>query len=286
MAWKLLLPWLRSLADADYEVHIACSRSEYFEQLAAAGYFMHEIPFRRRLNPLVHIVPLVMLYRLIRRERFTLVILHSPVAAAVGRVAAWVARIPIIIYVVHGFYFHDDMAKRKRKFYVMVEWLLGRITSSFMFVSDEDRQTALRERIARDPARATTIYNGVDLGAYPVKGPGSQAAKVLSTLGIPESAVVVGIVGRLVKEKGYLEFAQMAEFVSAGRRDVYFLVVGGVLASDRDGVDEEFHQRIEAAGLLGRFRFTGFTDEVADYLKAMDIFVLPSYREGFPRSVL
>jgi lipopolysaccharide/colanic/teichoic acid biosynthesis glycosyltransferase/glycosyltransferase involved in cell wall biosynthesis len=282
----LLRPWILAQREAGYEVHIACARTNWFELLAADGFCLHEIPFRRRLNPFVNIIPLMMLYRLIRSERFALVNLHTPVAAAVGRVASWLARVPAIIYVIHGFYFHDDMAKWKRQFYVVLERLFGRITGAFMFVSDEDRRTALRERIARDSARATTIYNGVDLGEYPVKGPGSRTAKVLSNLGIPESAVVVGIVSRVVKEKGYLEFAQMAELVSVERRDVYFLVVGGVLASDRDGVDEEFHQRIEAAGLLGRFRFTGFTDEVADYLQAMDIFVLPSYREGFPRSVL
>jgi lipopolysaccharide/colanic/teichoic acid biosynthesis glycosyltransferase len=89
-----------------------------------------------------------------------------------------------------------------------------------------------------------------------------------------------------VREKGYIEFAEMARLVSAGRSDVYFLVVGDALPSDRDGIVAELRSCVEAAGLQDRFRFAGFTDRVADYLQAMDIFVLPSYREGFPRSVL
>jgi lipopolysaccharide/colanic/teichoic acid biosynthesis glycosyltransferase len=287
MAWNLLRPWLGALVDAGYEVHIACSRTEWFEQLAACGYRMHEVRLRRRLNPLVHIAPMWALYRLMRRERFTSVNLHSPVAAAVGRVAAWLARVPLAIYVVHGFYFHDDMPSWNRRCFVALEWLLGRITDRFMFVSDEDRRTALREGIARDAARAVTIYNGVDLEAYPANcSTPQEASEMRRGLGIPASATVVGVVGRVVREKGYLEFAEMARQVATGRSDVYFLVVGGALPSDRDGIAEEFRRRIEAAGLQERFRFTGFTDRVADYLRVMDIFTLPSYREGFPRSVL
>ena len=61
MAWKVLLPWLRGLLEAGFQVHIACARSNWFEQLAAYGFHMHEIPFRRKLSPLVHVAPLWML---------------------------------------------------------------------------------------------------------------------------------------------------------------------------------------------------------------------------------
>ena len=287
MAWKFLRPWFRALVDAGYEVHIACSKTQWFEQLAADGFQMHQVPLRRRLNPLVHVAPLWALYRLIRRERFAVVNTHSPVAAAVGRLAAWLARTPVIIYVVHGFYFHDDMPRRKRRCFVALEWLLGRITKAFMFVSDEDRHTALREGIATDAANATTIYNGVDLDSYPPKGFSSPGTRELRrALDIPLAAPVVGIVGRVVREKGYIEFAEMAKLVSTCRSDVYFLVVGDALPSDRDGILTEFRRRVATAGLDDRFRFAGFTDRVAEHLQVMDVFVLPSYREGFPRSVL
>jgi glycosyltransferase involved in cell wall biosynthesis len=132
-----------------------------------------------------------------------------------------------------------------------------------------------------------TIYNGVDLEAYSPKDSASPISLDLRTkLNIPLGAPVIGIVGRVVREKGYMEFAEMAKLVSASRSNVYFLVVGDALASDRDGIAAKLRSRVDAAGLHDRFRFTGFTDHVADYLQVMDIFVLPSYREGFPRSVL
>ena len=289
MAWKLLLPWFLGLLDAGFEVHIACAGSDWFENLAAYGFHMHDVPLRRRINPLVHIVPLWLLYRLMRRERFVLVNAHSPIAAAVGRLAGWLARVPLIIYTVHGFYFHDNMPRWKRRAFIALEWLLGRITDRFMFVSDEDRQTALREGIAANAAASATIYNGVDLEAYLPKSSGGaalDAARLRSQLRLPEGAPIVGIVGRVVKEKGYLEFAKMAKLVAASHNDVHFLVVGDALPSDRDGIVRELRKRVKAADLEERFRFTGFTDHVSDYLQLMNIFVLPSYREGFPRSVL
>jgi lipopolysaccharide/colanic/teichoic acid biosynthesis glycosyltransferase len=145
----------------------------------------------------------------------------------------------------------------------------------------------LREGIARDVATTTTIFNGVDLEAYaPSSAAPGIAERVRGELSIPTGAPVVGIVGRVVREKGYFEFAEMAGLVSRERGDVYFLVVGDALPSDRDGIASALRNRVNATGLGDRFRFTGFTDQVADYLQAMDIFVLPSYREGFPRSVL
>jgi len=289
MAWKLLLPWFLGLLDAGYEVHIACARSTWFEQLAAYGFHMHNVPLRRRMNPLVHILPLWVLYRLMRQKRFHLVNAHSPIAGAVGRLAAKLARIPLIVYTVHGFYFHDNMVWWKRRGFIVMEWLLGKMTDRFMFVSGEDRQTALREGIAKDAANALTIYNGVDLIAYPPRHsalPRAGAAEMRTRLNIPQDAPVVGIVGRIVKEKGYREFAEMAKVIFAQRSHVYFVVVGDALPSDRDGVVAELRKFVEAAGMGDRFRFTGFTDGVADYLQLMDIFTLPSYREGFPRSVL
>jgi len=287
MAWHLLRPWLRALREAGYEVHVACARTNWFERLAVDGFRMHDVPLRRRMNPLVHIQPLWALYRLVRRERFIAVNTHSPVGAAVGRLAAWLAQAPAIIYTVHGFYFHDDMPRWKRRGFVAIEWLLGRMTSAFMFVSGEDRQSALQLGIAAHAARSTTIYNGVDLNAYaPRSSFPRNTAELRSRLGISPGSQVVGIVGRVVREKGYMEFAEMAQSVSAVCRGVYFIVVGDALPSDRDGIAGEFKRRIEAAGLQERFRFTGFTETVADYLRVMDIFVLPSYREGLPRSVL
>ena len=92
MCWVLLKPWLRALMAADHEVHIACSRGHDFPALAGFGFRMHDVRIRRTFNPLRHIGPLCKIFRLIRQNRYDIVNTHSPVAAAIGRVAAWAAR--------------------------------------------------------------------------------------------------------------------------------------------------------------------------------------------------
>jgi glycosyltransferase involved in cell wall biosynthesis len=145
-----------------------------------------------------------------------------------------------------------------------------------MFVSDEDRRTALRLGIVTDARRATTIYNGVDLNRFRPH-PETRAAG---------RRMVAGIVARIVREKGYVEFLEMAFALLRANQPVNFLIVGDSLETDRDRFGSELRARIRASEFAGRFMVTGFTADVEKYLQTMDIFVLPSYREGFPRSVL
>jgi glycosyltransferase involved in cell wall biosynthesis len=287
MAWRLLRPWLWGLRSAGYDVHIACSRGEYFERLAADGFEMHEVALRRTFNATAHMRPLFQLWRLMRKGRFEAVNAHSPVAAAVGRLAAWLAGAKPCVYTVHGFYFHEGTPGVERWLMVAIEWLLGRITDQFMFVSEEDRQTALRTGIARREEDTTALLNGVELGAFrPVSAGDGEAARLRRDLGLPPGTPVVGIVGRIVREKGYREFLEAATNLTASGIDARFLVLGDSLPSDRDQFGVKFRRQVREAGLGDRFVFTGLTDRVPEYLRVMDIFVLPSYREGMPRSVL
>jgi glycosyltransferase involved in cell wall biosynthesis len=287
MAWGLLRPWLWALQRAGYDVHIACSRGQYFERLAAEGFEMHEVALRRTFNATAHVRPLFQIWRLLRKGRFDVVNAHSPVAAAVGRLAAWLAGVRPRVYTVHGFYFHEGMPGVQRWLLVAIEWLLGRITDRFMFVSEEDRQTALRVGIARREEDTTALLNGVDLGTFrPARVNNAEAAELRRHLGLPPGTPVVGIVGRIVREKGYREFLQAARSLAASGVNARFLVLGDSLPSDRDQFGAKFRRQVREAGLEDRFVFTGLTGRVPEYLRAMDIFVLPSYREGMPRSVL
>lgn len=285
MAWNLLRPWLDGLREAGFEVHIACSRGKYFDRLSGAGYIMHPVRLRRSFNVFAQIIPLIQLTGIIRAGRFTIVNTHSPVAAAVGRLAATLASVDHIVYTVHGFYFHDRMNPFLRNQLIALEWLFGRWTDAFMFVSDEDKRTAESLGISGSNALTMTIYNGVDPAIYRPPSPEDGLDQLLALHGISRRPVV-GIVGRIVKEKGHREFLEMARALTARGFDATYLVVGDSLPSDRDQFGPEFRRLVAEANLSDRFVFTGMTDKVPQYLRLMDIFVLPSYREGFPRSIL
>jgi glycosyltransferase involved in cell wall biosynthesis len=286
MAWAILRQWLTGLLEIGYEVHIACAPGEYSSRLADMGFYMHPIAMQRTFRPWAYIRPLFQLWNLIRRGGFVAVNTHSAVGGAVGRVAAWLAGCKTVVYTVHGFYFHDNMPIVPRSLMIAMEWLLGRNTQGFMFVSAEDSRTAIRIGIVPKSARYMTIFNGVDLNVFTPSSARPEAALSFKReLGIDVDTPVVGIVGRIVREKGYREFLEMACYVSKKRKTA-FLVVGDTLPSDRDPFGPVFREDVAKAGLASSFFFTGLTDRVPDYLGIMDIFVLPSYREGFPRSII
>jgi glycosyltransferase involved in cell wall biosynthesis len=286
MVWVLLRPWLTGLQEAGYEVHIACSPGQHFERLEALGFEMHAVSMRRTFRPWAHVRPFFELVKVIHRGGFSIVNTHSAVASAIGRFAAWVGGCNVLVYTVHGFYFHDKMGTVRRSLFVSAEWLLGKITKFFMFVSDEDHQTAIRMGIASARSKSITIFNGVDIGTFcPREMQPVNTRRLKIELRIPEAVPVVGIVARIVREKGYREFLEMAGYLLQ-KREVIFLVVGDTLPSDRCQFGAAFKEEVAEAGLMSQFRFTGQTDRVADYLRIMDIFTLPSYREGFPCSIL
>ena len=285
MADLIVKPWLASLRASGYEVHVACAPGPRMAYLRRDGFETHVLDIQRRFNPLVNFKAIMQAWKLIRKYDFEIVNTHSPVAAVVGRIAATLAGVPQIIYTVHGFYFHENMPWRMRAPIIAAEWILGRATKHFMFVSEEDRQTALLTGIARETSCTTTIYNAVNSRLF--TPPSSfERESSRSSFGFEPEQTVIGIVGRIVKEKGYREFAAMARSLLRVNSNVRFMVVGDSLSSDRDRFGAEFREKIDSEGMSNRFTFAGFTNDVPRYLRALDIFVLPSYREGFPRSVL
>jgi glycosyltransferase involved in cell wall biosynthesis len=155
-----------------------------------------------------------------------------------------------------------------------------------MTVSKEDEQSALKLGIAR-PGTVETIYNGVDVERFsPDRFTAAQRNELRQSLGIPADAYVIGIVGRLVREKGFFELFEAAKQIISAHPNVHVLVVGDVLPSDYDGSKHEVHARLRELGIADHVKFAGMVDDTAPYLHAMDAFTLPSYREGMPVSLL
>jgi glycosyltransferase involved in cell wall biosynthesis len=208
---------------------------------------------------------------------------HTPVAALIGRVAARIAGIPLVVYTAHGFYFHDQMPRWKRSLFIALERFGGMFTDLLFSQSAEDAAEAVKEGIApRD--RVLAIGNGVDVSRF---DPASvrAASATRDELGIPADAFVVGLIGRQVREKGIAEFLTAASSLSQRFPQLYFLIVGERLTSDHaGGVEEEF---VRARTVLGeRLVAPGLRSDIPQMLSAMDLFCLPSWREGMPRTII
>jgi glycosyltransferase involved in cell wall biosynthesis len=285
----LLLPLIDCLIKEDYEVHIACSPGQHLRELEDRGCSVHSIPIARRISPFSNLTSLWRLFRLIRRERFDIVHVHTPVAAVLGRVAAKLARVPVIIHTAHGFYFHELMAPWKRRLIIWVEKLLGRCCTDMLFtVSCEDKDTAVKEKIV-DQERVICINSiGVDIQRFTPSNVVIEKTRLLRReLGLQDDDKVIGFIGRLVREKGVEELFEAMGQVIREIPEAKLLVVGDTLASDRDRrTTERLQELIKRNNLEDVIKFTGFREDIPELLTIMDLFVLPSHREGMPRSIL
>jgi glycosyltransferase involved in cell wall biosynthesis len=220
-----------------------------------------------------------------RRGSFDIVHVHTPVASLVGRLAAHLARVPLVVYTAHGFYFHEHMPAGRKAMHIALERRFGRYTDFLFTQSAEDAATAIREHIM-PPSRVLAIGNGVPLDAFEGVSP-EAIAQCRKHLSLDATAVVVGIVGRLVEEKGYGEFFAAASLLARENQGVYFLVVGDVVKGDRTPFKDRITERLRGDAVLRqRVRFIQHTDDIPTIMRVIDIFVLPSHREGMPRSII
>jgi glycosyltransferase involved in cell wall biosynthesis len=277
----LLLNQLTTLQDAGYTV-VGVSAPGPDASLVEASGIRHEpVPMTRRVTPLADGLSLFRLYRLMRRRRFTLVHAHTPKPGLLAQVAARLAGVPVVVNTIHGFYFHDRMPGGRRRFWVAIERIAARCSDLILSQNEEDVETAVREGIA--PRHLLRVLgNGIDLARFDPARVGTDARRrTRLSLGLPADAPLVGFVGRLVAEKGVPELLEAAVLVRERFPEARFLFVGSLDAEKADGVTPDV---AHARGLGAACVFTGVRQDMPELYTAMDVFVLPSHREGFPRA--
>lgn len=276
----LLLDQLRSFREAGFDVIGISAPGPWVADLERDGLRHLAVPaLQRRWAPLADLPAFVHLVAVLRRHRPDIVHTHTPKARILGRVAARLAGVPIVVNTFHGMYGMEGPSIRRR-FYLWLE-RAGAVWSDFEFSqSREDLETLHRARIAT-PARSAYLGNGVNLQLF---DPGRVDARaVREQLGIGQDQVVVGTVGRLVWEKGYREYFAMAEALTRVDPRIVVLAVGPHEPRKPDAIHTGVVEDLSRRGIV---RFLGMRTDMPELYAIMDVFVLPSYREGFPRSAV
>lgn len=229
----------------------------------------------RELSPVRDLLALFRLWRRFRRECPDVVHTHSSKAGVVGRLAARLAGVPVVVHTVHGWSFHDHMSRRERAVYVRLERLAARWTDRLVLVTERDRAKGSSEGIGR-PGQYVTIRSGVDLTPY---GAGDGSG-LHAELGIPAGAPVVGTVARLSPQKDPIGFVEAGAEVLGKRPEAHLVFVG-------DGpMRGEVERRAAELGVADRLHLAGIRRDVPDVLRAFDVFVAGSLWEGLPRTVI
>jgi glycosyltransferase involved in cell wall biosynthesis len=224
------------------------------------------------INPWLNLSALLQLRALMRQGKYDLVHTHSSVAGVVGRLAALTARVPVIVHHVHGWGLGEDLSIGTRVLYLSLERLCARFTERMIAVSRPTIQKGLAHRICQKE-KFVLIYNGIHLENFRQQ---IDEQRVRLELGLDPKCKLVGMIGRLDKQKNPLDFIRAAAMVVKDYPQVQFLIAG-------DGsLRPECESLINELNLQGRFFLLGFRNDINKILPILTLTVLSSLWEGLP----
>ncbi len=279
----LLSPQLAAFREEGFEVTAVSAPGPHVETIEAIG--IRHVPvhaFTRRMDPRADLRAGRELSALLRRLDPHILHTHNPKPGVLGRLLGHRRGVPVVVNTVHGLYAQPGDSRRRRAGVYAAEALAMRFSDMELVQNMEDMFT-LRQ-LGAPRSKLLHLGNGIDLKRFRA-GTGSRARglRLRRQLGIPASAFVVGMVARLVWEKGYAEyFGAIDDLRRAGYDDIHFLVVGPHETGVQGAVDRDSLERMRAAGV----HVLGSRTDVENVYAALDVFVLPSYREGVPRTAM
>lgn len=274
----LLLPQIKYLISKGFDVSMVASAGQWSRKLRETGLKVDNIFISRKINPFTDFSSLVKLSRYIRKNRFDIVHTHTSKAGFIGRLAAKITGVPIILHTIHGFPFDEGMNPIKKYFYVFLEKVASCFTDQLLSQNSEDVQLALKYRICV-PNQITRIGNGIDINRFKPDSVGEGTlSSFRKSLGVSDHLVLM--IAELIPRKGCFDFLKAMQKVLDAFPNVKGVLVGdGPLKSKL----EKFKSRL---GISESIILPCFQENVLGFLALADVYVLPSYREGLPRSII
>jgi len=277
----LLLNQILALKHAGFDVTAISAPGSDLGPVRDAGVRHLPVSFTRRVSPLMDARAFLELLQIFRRERFTIVHTHQAKAALLGQSAARAAGVPIVVNTLHGFYFHERTPPAKRAAWIALERMQALCSDRILSQNPEDIETAVQAGICRRE-HIEYLGNGIDLSRFNPDGlPPDSRRRMRADLGFPDDALVVGFVGRQVREKGILDLFAAFPRVKDRLPSARLLVVGPEEPQKADAVSAG---TVTQYGIAEHTVCVGYRHDMPALYGAMDVCVLPSYREGFPRS--
>jgi glycosyltransferase involved in cell wall biosynthesis len=264
-----------------FDVQAISSPGEPLDRFAATeGISVHAIDMPRRITPLRDLVAVARLRRRLHRIRPQIVHAHTPKAGLLGMMSAWLAGVPIRIYHIHGLPFLTATGL-KRHLLKRTERMACALAHQVLCVSRSVRAVAIAERLC-PPDKIKVLLsgsiNGVDAAGLfnPANLRATDPLDARARYRIPADAPVAGFVGRVVRDKGLIELAQAWQGLRQEFPSLHLLIVGPFESQDPLPAEVEALLRGDT-----RIHLAGECLDMPPLYAAMDVLVLPTYREGF-----
>lgn len=270
---------IRLLQSMGYEVHCA-SNFEHERDVDAKSILeklnvtIHQIDIARSPFSVRNLNAYRQLKALMEQERFDLVDCHTPMGGVLARLAAKATKTAPVLYTAHGFHFYKGCPLQNRLIYETIERWLARYTDGLITINEEDYQAAKSFHLRGKAYKIPGV--GIDVkGIHDLKVDRAQKRR---ELGVPEDAFVMLSVGDLNANKNHS--TAIKAFAKADIPNSYYLICG------EGELRNELNSLAEKLGVSQRVRLLGFRNDVREILKASDLFVFPSFREGLSVALL
>lgn len=270
---------VRHLDRASFEPVLICGRGGMLDDEASSDPSFRTVfvdSLLRDISPAHDLLALLELTRILLAEKPDVLHTHSSKAGILGRLAAALAGVPVVVHTYHGFGFHDRQPPIVKGLYVFLERLCARFTDALVFVSKANIAYAAEHGIAR-PEEAALIRSGVALAGLPAP---VDAAKLKMSAGVGMHKPLVVSIGNLKPQKNVGDLLEAAALSLRDVPEARFVFIG-------DGPQRRaLEARAFALGLNDRFLFLGWRRDAAQWLAAADVFVMSSLWEGLPRALV
>lgn len=272
---RLVLP---ELICGGFDVTLICSLEracpsalKTVPMLRERGIKVLVVPMTRSIRPLRDVRSVIRIYRILRQGRFGIVHTHCSKAGGLGRLAALLAGVDVILHTPHCFAFLRSCGTLGRFVYLNMERLLGIVTTRLIAVSQSEGDIAVSKRIVR-PRKCVVVNNGLADKVYYDDAVGNNNTDISKTTRF------VTTVCRLVDYKGVFRFLRAAQMVSSEK--VIFQIVG------QGQLQSALREYVDSNGLADKVKLLGHRDNMEDIYRMTDVIALCSDGEGQPYSLL
>ncbi|MEA4967318.1 MAG: glycosyltransferase family 4 protein [Bacteroidaceae bacterium] len=270
-----------------YKMFVICSPSKELEEYSKKQKFQYkEIEILRKISILKDLLAIKKIYVYIKKNKIDIVTGHSPKGALLSMIAAYLARVPKRIYFRHGLVYETSHGI-KRYLLKFIDRITALCSTKVVCVSPSLYKKSIDDHLwskNKQIILSKGTCNGINIQKFEKENIDiSKKDDLREKLNVPKNILIIGFVGRLVRDKGIIELVEAFQLLSKKRNDIYLLLVG--MFEKRDALPNEVkNEIINNPHII----YTDYVDnsQIEYYYSLMDLFILPSYREGFPTSIL
>jgi glycosyltransferase involved in cell wall biosynthesis len=278
-----MIPLTRAIGKENATITLICNMDGTFREAFSGEFECVHLGLERGAHPVNLLTSFFKLFLILKKGRYDMVEYSTPNASACASLASWCAGVPARVYCLFGIRYTGFDGPLRSVFKWMERIVCG-LSTRILLDSASNIDFAVAEGLFRR-SKASLIHNGsaggVDLGRYSLPMKSRFRNAVRKRHGIGEEEFVIGFVGRIVRDKGIEELLAAARSMLKGGRKLRLMLVGNI--EPADPIDAGL---MEWARSAEEVKFCGYVPNPEEYFASFDLFVFPSYREGFGGGII